>query len=117
MNKVFAILFTISCIATSTVSSHIMGIGIWFWVIIVIGMVVGISQFFKPLIEMGTALAILLSVISACAILLGLVAATIGGSFRMDDSAALLLFLFFTIIMNGIALALVNNKKNKKADV
>lgn len=105
MNKVIGILFAIRCFATSALSQSMMGAGMWFLVIIATGCLVAVSQFFPRLKGPGSGLALLLGLISLCAILLGLLAATIGGSFNMDDSSALLLFLFFLIAVFGIILA------------
>ncbi len=101
MNKFIGILFAIACIATAAVSNSMMGAGLWFWIIIATGFIVAISQFFPLLRGIGSGLAFILSVFSLIAILLGLLAATIGGSFNMDSSTALLLFLFLVIAVLG----------------
>ena len=110
MNKVIAILFAISCIATSVVSGNLLGIGMWFWIIIATGSFVAISQFLPKIRGLGAAVAGLLGVISIGAVFLGLVAATIGGSFKLDDNQSLLLFLFFLIAVFGFTLISINKK-------
>lgn len=105
MNKIIGIFFAIACIATSAVSNSMMGAGLWFWVIIATGLVVAVSQFFPMLRGVGSGLALMLATLSVCAVLLGLLAATIGGSFNMDGSAAFLLFLFFVIAVLGFVLS------------
>jgi hypothetical protein len=107
MNKVIGILFALACFATSAQSNSMMGAGLWFWVIIATGFIVASSQFFPRLKGPGSGLALLLGIISICAILFGMIAATIGGSFKMDDSSALLLFLFFIIVVLGFTLAIM----------
>jgi len=90
-----------------------MGTGLWFWVIIITGLTVAASQFIPILQSLGTVLAALLGTVSSCAVLLGLVAATIGGSFRLNDNETLLLFLFFMIAVSGFTLVVINNKSNQ----
>jgi hypothetical protein len=116
MNIVFAVVFAITCFATATVSNSIMGAGIWFWVIIATGAFVGVSQFIPSLQGAGAGLAGLLAILSICAVLLGLLAATVGGSFRLNESEALLLFLFFIIAVLGLTLASMH-KKSLKGDI
>jgi len=93
-----------------------MGAGAWFWGIIVVGCLVAISQFYPRLRPVGSGLALLLGIISICAILLGMLAATIGGSFKMDDSFALLMFLFFNIAVLGFILASLYKKSIQISD-
>lgn len=90
--------------------ANMLGIGMWFWIILIIGAFVAISQFILPLRGAGSGVALLLSGISLLAVLFGLLAATIGGSFRMDDNSALLLLLFFIISVLGTALAIMYKK-------
>ena len=113
MNKIIAVLFAGSCYACAAVSQSIMGVGQWFWVIIVLGSLVLISQFVAKLKALGAVSATLLAIIAICAVVLGLVAATIGGSFRIDDKSALLLFLFFMIALLGFTLAYLHRKSLK----
>ena len=110
MNKFIAVLFALSCFATAAQSSAIMGAGNWFWIIIVTGALVMLSQFIPKLAGAGSGIALLLSLISICAVLLGLVAATIGGSFKLDNNEALLLFSFALIAIFGFTLAIIHKK-------
>ncbi len=87
-----------------------MGSGMWFWIIIVVGFVVAVSQFITKFQYFGGVIACLLSIISICAVLFGLVAATIGGSFKLNDNESLLLFLFFMIAVFGFTLGRINKK-------
>lgn len=102
MNRIVAILFAISCFATSIVSGNILGVGMWFWIIIATGLFVAISQFLPILSGLGSVAALLLAVISICAFVLTLLAATIGGSFKLNNSEALLVFGFFMIAVFGL---------------
>ncbi len=111
MNKFIAILFACSCFLTSYMSANILGIGMWFWIIIITGVFVAASQFHKSLITLGSIAAILLGVISILAILLGLLAATIGGSFRLNNQEAILLFSFFLIAVFGFTLIIANRNQ------
>ncbi|WP_413698928.1 hypothetical protein ACLKMH_15325 [Psychromonas sp. KJ10-10] len=72
MNKVIGILFAITCFATSTLSANMLGIGMWFWVILIVGAFVAISQFFPVLRGAGSGIALLMSGISLLAVLFGL---------------------------------------------
>ena len=80
----------------------------WFWIIIATGAIVVMSQFFPGLEKPGAVLASLLSIISTIAIVFGLLAATIGGSFELDGREALLFASFFFVAVFGITLTRVN---------
>lgn len=110
MHKFVGILFALVCFSTSALSQSMMGAGTWFWVIITIGLFTAISQFFPKLRGAGSGLALLLSFISIFAIFFGLVAATIGGSFKMDDKSALLLSLFGIVAVLGFVVAILYKK-------
>jgi len=113
MNKVIAVLFAVSCAATAYFSASILGPGMWFWIIIGTGIFVVISQLLTDiplLVKLGSVLAGLLSFVSICAVALGLLAATIGGSFHLDDREAALLFFFFLIAVFGFILARIVSK-------
>ncbi len=116
MHKIIGIFFAITCFATSAVSNSIMGAGVWFWVIIATGCIVAFSQFFPKIRGPGSGLAMLLGFVSIFAILFGMVAATIGGSFKMDDSSALLLFLFFIVAVLGFVLASLYKRSIRTSD-
>jgi hypothetical protein len=110
MNKIIAILFALTCFATSALSNSIMGAGMWFWVIIVAGAFVAVSQFYPLLRGAGAGLAMLLAAISFLAVLLGLLVATVGGSFKMDGSSAGLLVLFFISGVLGVTLGVIHKR-------
>lgn len=112
MNRFVAILFALSCVATSFVSGNLLGVGMWFWVILATGFLVAASQFHPSTQSIGAALAGLLGVVSVLAVVLGLVAATIGGSFKLEDNETLLLLCFFLIAVFGFALVRMNKKRN-----
>lgn len=98
-----------------------MGVGIWFWIIIVGGIVVGgiavgVSSFVPMFGAFGAAVASLpaaISVISAITVFLGLVASTLGGSTDLAEGLGLLLFLFAMIAVSGFVLGFLQNRKNK----
>lgn len=108
MNKIIAILFALSCFAASAISSSILGIGIWFWIIITAGVFVGASQFVPVLRNPGGRIASRLGIIAVLAVGLTLLAATTGGSFELGGSEALLVFAFFMIAVFGFSLARLN---------
>lgn len=111
MNKIVAILFAIACFATSAVSGSILGVGMWFWIIIATGVFVAVSQFVPMLRGLGSVAALLLGVISVCAVGLTLLVATTGGSFKLDNKEALLVFTFFMIAVLGFSLVGINKRK------
>ncbi|HAJ76008.1 MAG TPA: hypothetical protein DCM64_06090 [Gammaproteobacteria bacterium] len=113
MNKIIAVLFAISCFATSAVSNSILGVGMWFWIIIATGVFVTASQFLPALRELGGIVALILSIISVCAVVLTLLASTIGGSSGLGNSEALLVFTFTMIAVFGFSLARISNKIRK----
>lgn len=110
MHKFMGVLFALACFATSAMSNSIMGAGFWFWVIIATGCIVAYSQFSPRLRGLGSGLALLLSFLSILTIVLAMVAATIGGSFKMDDSFGLLLFLFSVVAVLGFVVAILYKK-------
>lgn len=82
-----------------------MGVGMWFWVILAAGLLVAACQWIPRLQSLAAGVAFSLSIISILAVLLGLLASTIGGSFNIDSSSAFLLFLFFIIAVLGFVLS------------
>jgi len=110
LRKTISILFALLCLGTAALSNSILGPGMWFWIIIVAGIFVGISQFFPGFQSAGSLMAGLLSVVSVCAVLLGLLAATVGGSFRLDDNEAFLFMLFALVAASGFALVALCRK-------
>jgi predicted tellurium resistance membrane protein TerC len=89
-----------------------MGAGIWFWVIIGTGTTVALSAFIPMLSSLGAALAGLLSVVSTGAVILGLIANTIGSSSHQDSNQVLLFVLFACIAITGFILMAINNRKS-----
>ena len=114
MNKIIGILFAIMCFSASALSNNIMGAGMWFWIIIITGLFVAISQYYPRLRGLGSGLAVLLSIMSIITVVLGLLASTIGGSFNIDDSFALLLLLFFVIFVLGLVLGSMYKRSMKE---
>ena len=84
----------------------------WFWIIIATGAFVATSQFHESLISLGSVAAGLLGIISIIAVLFGLIAATIGGSFKLDGRESLLLFSFFLIAVFGFTLIRINKNQH-----
>ncbi|WP_286266851.1 hypothetical protein [Thalassotalea atypica] len=109
--KITSIVFSLLCLATALVSNTIMGAGMWFWVIVIIGIIVFISAFITKLNIVGVILAGLLSIVSVCAVLLGLLAATIGGSFKLGHLEGLLLVLFALVAITGAIIITLNKKR------
>lgn len=114
MDKFISVLFALSCFSTAAVSNEMMGAGLWFWVIVISGVVVSVSHFIPMFKAAGAGIALLLSFLSIIAVALGLIASTIGGSFRVGNDLALLLFLFFMIAVFGFTLGVMHKKSLKK---
>ena len=115
MNKILGIFFTISCLATAAASNSLLGVGMWFWIILTTGFFVGASQFIPALSPFGAAAASLLSVLSVCAVVLTLLAATIGGSFELNGGETFLVFGFSMIAISGFLVARINKKAAAQA--
>jgi hypothetical protein len=113
LSKVIGVFFAIACFATAAMSNSMMGTGFWFWAIIGTGFIVAVSQFYPKLSHAGSGLALLLSLVSVFAVALGLLAGTIGGSFKMDDNSAFLLFLFSLIAILGLAVGILNKQSSR----
>ena len=110
VNRAVAILFAIACLVTSFASASILGVGMWFWIITAPGMFVAVSQFVPALRGFGGVAASLLAAISVIAVVFTLLAATVGGSFKLDSRETLLVFGFFMIVVLGFLLARVNKR-------
>ena len=91
-----------------------LGVGMWFWVIMGAGIFVAISQFTPMLQGFGTLVAGLLGIISVLAIFLTLLAATIGGSFKLEDNELLLLLSFFFVAVFGFSLVGINRRMRSR---
>jgi len=113
MHKLVSFLFGLACLATALQSNSLLGAGLWFWVILSSGFFVAVSAFQPKLASIGAAIAALLVIISVGAILLGLVAATAGGFFRLATAEALLLFLFGTMAFFGVMVIYANKRRIK----
>ena len=114
MNKTLSILFCLSCFATAYQSNALLGAGMWFYIIVITGSFVAVSQFIQSLRAAGVALAMLLSVVSVLAVIFGYLASTIGGSSKTDTQAVLLLVFFGLIALFGFALVKAHRKEAKE---
>ena len=116
MEKIISILFMLFCFATALISNSLLGAGMWFWIILLSGLFVGVSAYIPDLAMMGAFIAGLLALVSIGAVLLGLVAATIGGSFRLEGDEAMLLASFFCIALSGLILVVLCKRKSNRLD-
>ena len=117
MEKIISILFALFCIATALMSNSLLGAGMWFWIILVSGLFVAVSAYVPSLGMLGAFIAGLLALVCIGAVLLGLVAATAGGSFRLEGSEAMLLASFFCIALSGLILVVLCKRKSNRLDV
>jgi hypothetical protein len=116
VEKIISILFTLFCIATALISNSLLGAGMLFWIILSCGLFVGVSAYIPGLAMMGAFIAGLLALVSIGAVLLGLIAATIGGSFRLEGNEAMLLASFFCIALSGLILVVLCKRKSNRLD-
>ena len=115
MNKVMALLFALACLGTATVSSRLLGVGMWFWVFLVSGGMVFVFQFISSLIPVARVIALFMVIISVASIALTLLASTIGGSSGMGEQETLLVLGFVGMALFGFILARVTKPKVKQS--
>jgi hypothetical protein len=106
LNKILGVFFAISCFATSGLSGSMLGVGMWFWIIVATGFFVAISQFVPGLRGIGTVAASILGVIAILAALLALFV-VIGGSGPSNEDILLILG-FVMIAVFGFSLVRIN---------
>jgi hypothetical protein len=95
--------FALSCIAAAMVSGNILGPGMWGAIFLSAGLVVAAGPYYRPIGGVARAIALVAATLALLAVALGLLAGTTGGSFRLPDDQAFLLFLLFVIGVFGIA--------------
>ncbi|WP_111980103.1 hypothetical protein [Algibacillus agarilyticus] len=117
MHTKIGFLFMLSCIATFLTSASVVGFGFWGWLICVIGIVSCVTQYYPRLRGLGSLLALLLALGSGITILCGLLASTIGGSFKIEDGLTLLLFMFFVTAILGLTFAIMFKKQQQTIQV
>lgn len=100
-----ASIFAAACLAAAFLSGNILGVGMWAWLMLGAGIFVGLSVHFPVLAATGRAVGLLAGVLGFIAVALGLLAATIGGGFKLPADQASLLALIFVIAASGIALS------------
>lgn len=81
-------------LAIAALSASLLGVGVWGLAILAVSLVIAISPYVDVLMPLAKGMAAFFAVIAVLAILLGLLAATTGGTFRLPADQALLLFLF-----------------------
>lgn len=96
-------LFAIACVAAAALSAQILGPGMWGAIFLGAGVIVAISPYFPAMRGPGRVVAVFAGVLAFLAAALGLLAATIGGSFRLPADQAFLLLAFGFIGVFGIA--------------
>lgn len=114
MKRLICLLFALACFSTATLSSQMLGVGLWFWVILGSGVIAVSSTLYPALLPLAVIAGGCLGLISVVAIVLGLLAATIGGSFNMDGQSALLLLLFGVIAISGLTLVKLHQRDLKR---
>ena len=111
MAKLLSVLFAMCCLGVAFLSNNILGPGFWFWAISCAGLIVGVTAFIPTLAILGVVIAGLMSSIAVLAILLGLLAATVGGSFRLPEEQVILLALFGLAAFLGFILVIIQTKQ------
>ncbi len=113
LNSFVAILFMFACCGTALVSATIWGPGLWGTMFAVSGLFVFVSRAYLALDLFARGIAGLIALISILSLLLGLIASTIGGSFRIDQPTLLLFIGLFFMFSFGLIFALMRDSKNK----
>jgi len=103
INRIIALLLAITCIAIAMLSSELVGPGMWGMIILVSGLFIGISPYFRATILPGRAISILLCIICIGAFVLGMVAGTIGSGLDQEEKLFLFLFLIAGILSGVVA--------------
>lgn len=113
LNSFVALLFLFSCCGTALVSGAIWGLGPWAAMFTVAGLFVMISRVHFSLDLFARGIAGLTALISVLSLLFGLIASTIGGSFRVDQPTLLLFIGLFFMFLFGLIFALMRDSKIK----
>lgn len=87
----------------------------WFFIIVAAGIFVSASQYHPFFRNLGNTAAFLLALISVAAVLLTLLAGTIGGSFSLGGREAWLVFSFAMIAVFGFLLPKTNKPNTTQA--
>ena len=95
-------IFGLACVATMWQSAQILGTGLWGWAFLAVGCFVAVGPYVAALRGPARAVALVFGILAFLAVALGLLAATIGGSFRLPDDQALLLVTFCVVGVFGI---------------
>ena len=94
--------FALASIAAAVLSGRIVGTGMWGTLMVIGGAFVGLSPHVPVLKVSGRAVALLAGVLCALASGIGLLAATVGGGFRLPADQGLLLGLLILMAVTGI---------------
>ncbi len=103
--SISAFLLAVTGVAVFAVSRDIMGTGFWGAAILGFSALVAASPYVPVLLLVARPIAALASILSILAVLLGLLAATTGGSFRLPSDQSLLLALLFFLAVFGLIFA------------
>ena len=104
---VSTVVFSAACVSAAFLSFSVLGGGMWAYVLIAAGLLSVVSPYFTPIQPAVGSLAMVGGVLALVASLLGCLAATIGGSFRLPGDQALLLLLLAIIGVTGIVIGKV----------
>jgi len=78
--------FVVTAVAASTYSMNMLGLGLWSWLFLVLAFLVLLSVFVAWLDPLSIIIGIVSGILSGIALVLLLLAATVGGSFSMSES-------------------------------
>ncbi|NNL99294.1 MAG: hypothetical protein HKO62_01000 [Gammaproteobacteria bacterium] len=108
-------IFMLGCIGTFWQSATLLGFGMWGWIILGAGVLVGISPHLPSMRANARAVALILVMLSCIALPLALLAAGTGGAFKLSTDEILLLLGFAMIAVSGIAVARATRRKRVEA--
>lgn len=99
----FKLIFVIAAGAASTYSISEFGPGMWSYIFVGVAALVFISTFVKALDALAIVLGALSGGLSAAALGLLLLAATVGGSFSMSESNVIFTYLLVFLALSGLS--------------
>ena len=112
--SITTVVFALGCAAIAWQSAQILGTGFWGWAILATGVFIAAGPYYRRIRGLARVIALVLSIIAFLAVALGLLAATIGGSFNLPDDQALLLLTFGIVGILGVVV-FITMKQDKIA--
>ena len=103
LTGIYKLLFVSAVAGACGYSMSILGAGMWAWLLLLVAGFVLVSVFVPSLDHMATILGKISGLLAVLALALLLLAATVGGSFRMSESNAIFAVLLVLVALFGLA--------------